>query len=92
MARGALCSGPINRSRLGAFCGFCLVAAAFVVGVSVRRSSPGIEFEDAEEEGGGEDPKEMRLLLLGCLELEEERGGWGEGDFRPPVGRGTDIT
>lgn len=64
--------------------------------VSVRRSSPGIEDVVAEDEaeGGGEDSSEMRLLLLGCLELDEVRGGWraGERDLRELDGRGTDIT
>ena len=59
--------------------------------MSVRRSKPGTGAE-VTEDGGGEDSKEMRLLLLGCLELEDERGGWGEGDLRPPEGRGTDMT
>ena len=77
---------------------FCLEAMAVELegmGESVRRSSPGTEEVVAEdEEGGGEDSSEMRLLLLGCLELDEERGGWGAGerDLREPDGRGTDIT
>lgn len=62
-------------------------------GVSVRRSSPGIEEVVAEdEEGGGEDSSAMRLLVLGCLDLNEEGGGCGERDLREPDGRGTDIT
>ena len=60
--------------------------------MSVRRSSPGMEELVVEDEGGGDDSSAMRLLLLGCLELDEERGGWGEGDLRAPDGRGTDIT
>lgn len=68
-----------------------VLAAAAGVGVSVRRSSPGMEEEEVEE-GGGEDSKAMRLLLLACLELEVERGTWGEGDRRVAAGRGTDIT
>ena len=85
---GALCRGPMSRS--GDVCddGFFLAVGA---GMSVKRSSPGIEEEEAEE-GRSEDSREMRLLLLGCLELEEERGGWGEGDLRPVEGRGTDTT
>ncbi len=82
-------------SRSGVLWAFCLEAMLDGVGVSVRRSSPGIEEVVAEdEEGGGEDSSEMRLLLLGCLELDEERGGWGAGerDLREPDGRGTDIT
>ena len=60
-------------------------------GVSVRRSNTGTE-EEVDDEGGGDDSSEMRLLLLGCLELDEERGGWGEGDLRALDGRGTDMT
>ena len=73
LAEGALCIGPMSRS--GAFCCdfFLGLAAAAGVGVSVKRSRPGMEEEEVEE-GGGEDSKAMRLLLLACLELEVERG------------------
>lgn len=82
----ALCSGPMRRSGV-----FCFVVALERVGASVRRSSPGTEVE-VDEEGAGAESSEMRLLLLGCLELDAERGGWEEGDLRPLDGRGTDIT
>ena len=90
-AGGALCIGPMSRS--GALCCdfFLVLAAAAGLGVSVKRSSPGMEEEEVEE-GGGEDSKAIRLLLLACLELEAERGTWGEGDRRVAAGRGTDIT
>ena len=65
---------------------------AAVVGVSVKRSKPGTEEDVRRDGGGGDVSKEMRLLVLGFLELDEERGGWGEGDLCPPVGRGTEMT